>query len=568
MIPRDTIYSVFIIIVIGLIPCFTLDSKDVTAEAKKEINFPTTNSSFTSYSSYPSPTYSDPIHKRCMFYYSNGTGGDMNDCIIYSVSNTTSPRPESSYENVSVIKDPIEPTINFIEYNDSRISKMLVKGSIPSERYDNVAEPSFSSDNFSIFYTGNHYAAKKINDSEWQYVDPYYDFKGREGTVIHEGTINEPFNLFWADQRTIYDKQYKLFLWMRQGEIKLFSDKVGNIDRLSISKDLENWHVYDLKPSQLFSRNVSLGFFDYPELIVGDKHLYITTSMYSGVSTSTGNTTTYDEYGVVIRISLNELNNLNNTLNFEAIIDSQVKGIIPVENSNDPMYFGSHLKNDPFKMKIFKWYNNGTITNPIILPISPWNTIHNLNICSSLPSDKWWCNANTDSRLRSAWLYNNTLSFLWNAVTTYNNGSTYVPYIESATFNTDGSNYERKYQFADKSNPWIFGAAIPGNDDDVLGGIAYFVDNTTTNYNGEPFLNFAFGTFNESSKKWDMMPILESNFSLPVENEKNEPDYNFGDFITIRKHHGDPSDFKWDIGGYVIMGDKYNDIESYFIKSK
>ena len=81
-------------------------------------------------------------------------------------------------------------------------------------------------------------------------------------------------------------------------------------------------------------------------------------------------------------------------------------------------------------------------------------------------------------------------------------------------------------------------------------------------------MNLAFGTFNESSKKWDMMPILESNSSLPVKNEKGEPDYNFGDFITIRKHHGDPSDFKWDIGGYVIMGDKYNDIESYFIKAK
>ena len=566
MIPRATISSISIIIVIGLIPCFALDSRDVIPEAKKEINSTTTNSSFIFYSSYPNPT--DPIHKRCTFYYYNGTGGDMNDCIVDFVSNTTSPRPPSSYENVSIIKDPVEPTINFIEYNDSRIDKMLVKGSIPSERYDNVGEPSFSSDNFSIFYTGNHYAAKKTGDNEWQYVDPYYDFKGREGTGTHEGTINEPFDLFWADQRTTYDKQNKLFIWMRQGEIKLFSDKVANIDRLSISKDLENWHVYDLMPSLLFARNVSQGFFDYPELIVGDKYLYITTSMGSGVSNSTGNTTMYDEYGAVIRISLDELNSLNNTLNFEAIIDNQVKGIIPVENSNDPMYFGSHLKNDPFKMKIFKWYNNGTITNPIILPISPWNTIHNLKICSSSPSDKWWCNANTSSKLRSAWLYNDTISFLWNAVTTYNNGSTYVPYIESATFNTDGSNYERKYQFADRSTPWIFGAAIPSNEENVLGGIAYFVDNTTTNYNAEPFLNFAFGTFNESSKKWEMMPILESNFSLPVENEKGEPDYNFGDFITIRKHSGDTNNFKWDTGGYIITGEKYNDIESYFIKSK
>jgi hypothetical protein len=45
-------------------------------------------------------------------------------------------------------------------------------------------------------------------------------------------------------------------------------------------------------------------------------------------------------------------------------------------------------------------------------------------------------------------------------------------------------------------------------------------------------------------------------------------DYNFGDFLTIRKHVPSIEDYRWDAGGYVIVGEDYTDVEPYFFMIK
>jgi hypothetical protein len=45
-------------------------------------------------------------------------------------------------------------------------------------------------------------------------------------------------------------------------------------------------------------------------------------------------------------------------------------------------------------------------------------------------------------------------------------------------------------------------------------------------------------------------------------------DFNFGDFITIRKHLMENDGYLWDLGAYVIVGKNYYDVDPYFIMIK
>jgi len=157
---------------------------------------------------------------------------------------------------------------------------------------------------------------------------------------------------------------------------------------------------------------------------------------------------------------------------------------------------------------------------------------------------------------------------MWNSVTTYDNGSTWKPFIDVATFNVNKNmSYERKYHIADSLIPWIFGAAIP-NDKGELGVVAYYVTSNNTDLNVNPYLNLAFGLFNHTSSSWDMMHLINSSGTLPVKDERLKDDYNFGDFITIRAHPLQKESYSWDVGGYVIVGKNYYDVDPYFIMIK
>ena len=443
---------------------------------------------------------------------------------------------------------------------------------MPQEKLDNVGEPSIASNGSYIFYTGNHYAAKSTIGNNWDYVDPSFDFKGILQSVnttsgnTTSGNATE-INLFEADQRTVYDHYHNMYIWIRLG--KPFAEgQITNIVRLAISNDTVHWTAYDFIPIHIFTDpDIIDARFDYPEAVISKDYLYLTSSLVVGENCE-------KEYGTIFRISLDDLSNslkrLDPTIPYHVILDRNVTAITPVDAAaGRTTYFGAHLKNNSL-MKLYEWKEDSNSFTNQSVHIAPWNDIHNLQICGSNPtnSDLWWCKANTSSRIRSAWLHNNTLNFLWNSVTTFDNGSTWKPYIDVATFNLGNNmSYERKYYVADNCRPWIFGAAMPNANDD-LGIVAYYVTGNDGDVNINPYLNLAFGLFNHTTNKWSMMSLINSSSSIPVKNEEMKDDYNFGDFITIRKHPQSEGDYSWDAGAYVIVGKEYDNIDPYFIMIK
>jgi len=513
------------------------------------------------------------IRIKCKFEYNNLT--NIRDCFKRNIDHLYDCISIPFSSNTSTVKSPMPSNVNFDD-SDRIVWKSRVKPLfMPTDKYDNVAEPSIASNGTYAFYTANHFAAKSpIGNAttaaitNWSYQDPSFDFKGtyRQGNTTSNNATSRnatQINLFEADQRTAYDPYHNMYIWIRLG--KPFAEgRITNILRMAISNDTTNWTVYDFQPRFIFTEpDIIHAHFDYPEIVMSKDYLYITSSVVVGNNCE-------KEYGTIFRISLSDLRNSLNppatTIPFQFMLDKNVTAITPVDGLwNNSMYFGSHLGNNSM-MKIYEWKEGSNYISNHTVSIAPWNNIHNIEYCGSNPSnsDIWWCKANTSSRIRSAWLLNNSLNFMWNSVTTYDNGSTWQPYIDVATFNLDTNTSDRKYHIANSHVPWIFGAATPNNYG-TLGVVAYYVANNSKDLSVNPYLNLAFGLFNHTSNKWDMIPLINSSGTLPVKDERLKDDYNFGDFITIRAHPLHKDGYLWDVGGYVIVGKNYYDIDPYFI---
>ena len=314
--------------------------------------------------------HSGIIKPTCSFEVENSV--DLNKCYILIVHKIGQRNPDT-FANKSTIKVSLNETINFDSSLEYKILKSKVKSDqIPLIKYHNVAEPSFGSDGNIIFYSANHFAARSIQAKNWQYVNPSFDFRGNEYDIFGHPT-GKIIDLFWADQRVIYDTNHKIFIWIRQGQIiKEGQSLHTNIDRLAVSKDALKWTAYDLRPRDIFSKfGISDAAFDYPEIVINNKYLYFTSSI--------SNYNTHKVYGAIIRFSLNDLGN-NTNVRYDAKLDLDVKSITPVDGANNPQYFGTHLSNDTSKMKVYSWKDNSNTTEEQIVKISAWNDIHNTEV--------------------------------------------------------------------------------------------------------------------------------------------------------------------------------------------
>ena len=272
------------------------------------------------------------------------------------------------------------------------------------------------------------FAARSTIGGNWEYVDPSFDFRGVYTSNMTGGNRTD-INLFKADQRSVYDPYHKMLIWIRLGE-PFAEGQITNILRLAISNDTTNWIDYDFIPIHIFTeREIIDAQFDYPEVTISKNYIYLTSSLISGENCEKA-------YGTIFRISLNDLSNsldnLDSSIPYYAMLDKNVTGISPVDGmSNTSAFFGGHIKNNSL-MRIYDWNEaSNTVTNHTV-SIAPWNDIHNEEYCGSNPlnSDIWWCKANTSSRIRSSWSYNDSLTFMWNSVTTFDNGRNWQPYIE------------------------------------------------------------------------------------------------------------------------------------------
>ncbi|HKQ20403.1 MAG TPA: hypothetical protein VJS91_00060 [Nitrososphaeraceae archaeon] len=511
-------------------------------------------------------------------------------CICHLVNNSFDCSPENrctrnfptptSLESENIRVDKItKPSPNFqtkfpksvypAKYNDSKI--LIKKGvtSIPRDNLYVVGETSVASNGTHVLYVGNRYSARSFdNGTTWEYMDPK--------------SMN--FKTFCCDQRVIYDQHYKLFIWILQ-EHPIPRDVYRNIERIGVSKDLTDWAIYDIKPRFLNWTILGKHAFDFPDLAISDNSLYITSNI-KNFNTASDN----EKLGsVILRFSLDnvskitsvkELLDARNThgdpnlfplVNATFYLDKNANTITPVQGASDHMFFATHINTTI--MRIYQWneIEEKIIVHDRVIP--GWNDLSAGNCQKEREFSKqeqqamWWC-GNVDSRISAGWLYDDTIGFLWtaNRTVTYGKGQLTMPYINSAIFDISKNlNYAGNRPLANPSYPWLYGSAAV-NDRGDLGLIAFYGNNTNTT------INVAFGVnTHKLGSDWKMMSLVNSTEKLPVDDpecvQRNGIDdcreYKWGDFITIRPHHG-PDKSYWDISAYVLNGTKTTDVNPFY----
>lgn len=486
--------------------------------------------------------------------------------IPYVVNN------EKQYSINTLNNNTLKSSIEFHDLNISNVLKFKVKSEyIPATTYDNVAEPTFASNGTFIMYAANHFASTSKLNGKWAYLDPNFDFQIQTPSNMTNSTIGGEnlISNFKADQHLEYDPIHKMYIWIRLGDfIKYSTGTPTNVIRLSLSKNGLDWIGYNFIASNVLKEShIREPFFDYPETLLSQKYLYLTTSVFDKYGNS---------YGLIMRIPLNKLSNSvdvfsypitpNQSFNYDLFLDKNVSFISPVQGSANLIYFGTHIPNNNSAMKIYSWNEYSPHLLQTISSITPWNYVNNKKVCDKYHGYYWWCEANTSSRIRSAWFANNTINFLWNAIYSPDNGSRWIPYIDSATYNVNNCySYERKYYLADNNTSWLFGSGTV--NDAITGVIAFYTNMSIPNQNIHPFFNLAFGKFDDVENKWKMVKLLDSSSPLPVKDENEIDDYNIGDFLTLKSHYGN-SDYNWDAAGYIIVGNNYYDVDPYLMMIK
>ena len=472
------------------------------------------------------------------------------DTLSYNVYNNKNTSITKNINNKSVIK-PIKVIVN----------RTVTPTNLPSL----ASEPSIASNGSIVFYTGNKFAASSFdNGSNWRYIDEA------------NGIIP-----YCCDQDTIFDPSDNMFIWYKQG---ITNNVTGeNFAALGVSSNLKNWTFYTIKPTDLNQRWTKQ-WFDFPQLALGKKYLYITTNIQK-TDYLFKHAFNHLMHTIILRISLNDLKE-GKSPEYSYFQDSTgIHSFVPVQGAKDIMYWGTHLSNN--LIRIYQWSESLPWTSIVYYDrsIPAWSKIGqgygNVNAFCSNTKDRIncigngicptginnssnWCQRADSADNMNGWLSGDTIGFIWDAAQgglSVHNATFKWPYINGALFNiTNDMKYiERPYVWS-PDFAWLDGYVLPNKNGD-LGIIAFYgggIDNPPSLAVGiHKAVSTNLTSTTKSSKFWQMMPLIKGT---------NSPnDLKWGDYIRLRNY--DNSSNLWVASGYTLQGGdsgKFIDLR-YFI---
>lgn len=413
----------------------------------------------------------------------------------------------------SALKSKIREESN----NENIITPTNKTISLPANVKGNVLEPSLANHGETVFYTANWFAARS-NDggTTWNYIDP-----------------SEDFTSFCCDQVVIFDPNREIFVWYRQGK----HDPNGeNIVKLSISNDANNWWTYNIKPTD-FDPTWTGQWFDYPQLSLGKKYLYVTTNMYDGNSQFLRS--------VIAEISLDDLANaVAPSLGYYYDSSKDIFTFTPVSGAKDTMYWASHVNNSA--MKIYRWDENKSWTQitkkDIEIPAWTPPPVNGME-CTS-PDNNNMCERSTDGRITAGWISGDTIGFFWNADKGGKSihGETFNwPYINSATFNINNMTYDGRPYIWSPDFAFLYGSASPNDKGNIGIQVMYG--------GGNKYPSIAAGISDGTSGNpppWDLATLMVGT-NAPIDGE-------MGDYLTTRAYNGPNNNNAWISAGFTLQG--------------
>ena len=390
--------------------------------------------------------------------------------------------------------------------NDLVIFKnVAIPSSATTGQTSTVGEPSLGNNGTQIYFTGNWYAARSLNNAAaWAYVNPFTTFPAAD-------------NGFCCDQTVIYDPTRDLTIWLLQYVKK----NNTNTLRIAIKKGAGGGifnYFYDLKPG-LVNAAWSQEWFDYNSAAVSNNFVYVTTNAFTGAT----NTWTR---AVVFRIPLDALA-AGGALSYNYFATTQNGSLRCTQGARETMYFGSH--NSLSQIRVFTWPESAASPTFNDVAVSPW-TQGSYNAPG--PDGKNWL-SRTDGRITGAFLARGIIGFLWSANTQAGRPTPYVRVVR-----IDAVTKALVSQPDIWNNSWAYAYPEAAVSDSGDVGITLFRGG------GPVFPTHQVGIWHNVTNAWQ---ISDTKAGASGPN-----DTKWGDYLTCRRHS--PDGFTFIASAYTLQG--------------
>ena len=259
-----------------------------------------------------------------------------------------------------------------------------------------ICEPSLAlSKRNELLFTGNWFAAvSKDGPANLKYVSPYNTFPSDKYT-------------FCCDQVAVYSPKFDLMIWYSQ----YVNRGDGNIMRVAVAgKDdmaAGRWSYYDYKPTDLGGAAWSNLWFDFPDMAVTDKFLYVTTNSFAVTGNAYGRT-------VALRIPLEKLAAKADAIKPDVYSATSSFSWRLTQGATDTMYFASHdFQNYGRSIEVFAWPDASADISRSTAKVTPWGEDGYFSQC---PDGTAWLSGNrTDPRITAGWVRGKEVGFGWTA---------------------------------------------------------------------------------------------------------------------------------------------------------
>lgn len=379
----------------------------------------------------------------------------------------------------------------------------------------NVGEPSVATNRNVVFYTGNWYAALSTDGGDsFRYVDPSRAFPVPTGMR------------FCCDQIVHYIRKIDTFVWLLQ---YTENGDGENIQRLAFATTAEiqqgHWRLFDLRPQDLGLPGV---FLDFPDLAVGTNMLYVTTNSFMG-----------ENWHATLLLRLPLAGIASGQITAQQTLSRENFNFRVAQQCSRQVYWASH--NTTSSLRVFRWPESAA--QPTFADVSVASWVDGNNFDAQTPDGRNWL-ARADPRILGATKARGDLWFAWNA----NRGGANdrpQPYVQIARLRARDLSLVENINLWDEEAAIGYPALATNSRQEV--GVTYMIGG---------------GTRHPSH----VVGILSGQRRevITAEGARSPLDKQWGDFLTIRRHH--PNTRLFAATGYTLeQGEGNRDATPRFV---
>jgi hypothetical protein len=403
-------------------------------------------------------------------------------------------------------------------YQDSNL-----QGTIPPEALFYRNEPAVARSGNEIFYVGTYYGAKSDDGGNtWSYID----------------LLSQMPNTC-CDSDVMFDNRNQVFLWsMMNIPYSTNSPELGEVNNITIgvSSDTTRWTFYEISASAINS-SWTHNVFDYPQLFLTEKFVYISVDRFSEFSSS--QMEAKFEGPVMMRIERDALAS-GGPFAMQFMYSSPPAEVFTaVQGADDVLYWATHITESPGStMRLYSWGDNSTTIRLIDRDVDSWNESNSFTCIT--PDNFNWC-GNSDHRITGGWKIGNVIGFIWNVPA---GGGFPYAYVDAATFNVSDMTYIGRPYLKSNVHDWAFAYVSP--DRGMLGIVASFGGGNLTGLYPGSAVGVGVPSWLGGDISWHMRYAV---------NGTNRPEANeWGDYVRTSAVNATDNEARWIGTGFVLDG--------------